>query len=252
VRGSGAGAHPGPTLRPARPGWADALATARRAGATGLLIVRADSAFYGYEVAAAARRAGARFSVTARMDPAVSASIDETAWTPIRYPNAVWDEDEARWVSDAEVAEMPFTAFTSRRKAEHVTARLIARRVKRLNPTSASGEVPNELFAGYRYHGVFTDSPLTMLEAEVCHRRHAIIEQVIADLKGGPLAHLPSGLFTANDAWLVCAAMAFNLTRAAGVLASTFHAKAVTATGPTRPGLTPHHRPAGPDRSHRR
>jgi hypothetical protein len=168
---------------------ADAHATPRRAGATGLLIVRADSAFYGYEVAAAARRAGARFSVTARMDPAVSASIDETAWTPIRYPNAVWDEDEARWVSDAEVAEMPFTAFTSRRKAEHVTARLIARRVKRLNPTSASGEVPNELFAGYRYHGVFTDSPLTMLEAEVCHRRHAIIEQVIADLKGGPLAH---------------------------------------------------------------
>jgi hypothetical protein len=75
---------------------ADALATARRAGATGLLIVRADSAFYGYEVAAAARPAGARFSVTARMDPAVSASIDETAWTPIRYPNAVWDEDEAR------------------------------------------------------------------------------------------------------------------------------------------------------------
>jgi len=77
---------------------------------------------------------------------------------------------------------------------------------------------------------VFTDSPLVMLQAEADHRRHAIIEQVIADLKGGPLAHLPSGRFNANGAWLVLAAMAFNLTRAAGALASSFHARATTAT----------------------
>jgi hypothetical protein len=122
-----------------------------------------------------------------------------------------------------------FTAFTSRRKAEHVTARLIVRRVKRLNP----GSVPagqGELFAAYRYHAVFTDSPQPMLAAEKTHRQHAIIEQVNADLKGGPLAHLPSGSFAANSAWLVLAAIAFNLTRAAGTLASTFHAKATTAT----------------------
>jgi hypothetical protein len=138
------------------------------------------------------------------MDPAVSAAIagiDEAAWTPNRYPNAVWDDDEARWVSDAEVAEVAFTAFTSRRKAEHVTARLILRRVKRLNPTSGAGDAQGELSAGYRDHAVFTDSPLPTLQAEACHRRHAIIEQVIADLKGGPLAHLPSGVFTANAAW---------------------------------------------------
>ncbi len=69
-----------------------------------------------------------------------------------------------------------------------------------------------------------------MLEAEKAHRGHAIIEQVIVDLKNGPLAHLPSGHFWANSAWFVCAAMAFNLTRAAGALASTFHAKATTGT----------------------
>ena len=69
-----------------------------------------------------------------------------------------------------------------------------------------------------------------MLDAEADHRRHAIIEQVIADLKNGPLAHLPSGSFTANSAWLVLAAIAFNLTRAAGALASAFHARATTAT----------------------
>jgi hypothetical protein len=69
-----------------------------------------------------------------------------------------------------------------------------------------------------------------MLEAEADHRRHAIVEQVIADPKNGPLAHLPSGNFMANSAWLVLAAIAFNLTRAAGALASTFPAKATTAT----------------------
>ena len=78
--------------------------------------------------------------------------IDETAWTPIRYPNAVWDDEEQRWVSDAEVAEVAFTAFTGRRQAEHVTARLIVRRVRRLNPASAPGAGQGELFTAYRYH----------------------------------------------------------------------------------------------------
>ena len=69
-----------------------------------------------------------------------------------------------------------------------------------------------------------------MLQAESQHRGHAIIEQVHADLKNGPLAALPSGSFAANSAWLVLAAIAFNLTRAAGALASLVHAKATTAT----------------------
>src|SRR3954452_1588578 len=68
-----------------------------------------------------------------------------------------------------------------------------------------------------------------MLQAETTHRQHAVIEQVNADLKAGALAHLPSGSFAANSAWLVLAAIAFNLTRAAGALASTFHAKATPA-----------------------
>jgi Transposase DDE domain group 1 len=218
---------------------ADAVRTARAAGATGLVVVRADSAYYGHDVVAAARRAGACFSVTARMTPAVTAAIatiPDTSWTPIRYPNAVWDDDEQRWISDAEVAEAPFTAFTGRRRADHVPGRLIVRRVRRLNPGPAGpgpgaerGE-QGELFAAYRYHACFTDSPLSLLQAERQHRGHAIVEQVLADLKSGPLAHLPSGSFAANSAWLVCAAMAFNLARAAGALASAAHAKASTAT----------------------
>ena len=69
-----------------------------------------------------------------------------------------------------------------------------------------------------------------MLRAEKTHCAHAIVEQVIADLKSGALAHLPSGQFASNDAWLIMAAIAFNLTRAAGTIDSVFHAKATTAT----------------------
>ena len=207
---------------------ADALITAKAAGATGVRVLRADSAFYTHDVIAAARRQRSSFSVTARQDPAVRkaiATIDPQAWTPIKYTNAIFDEEQQRWISDAEVAEINYTAFTSRPKAKQVTARLIVRRVKDMNPENQS-----ELFTAYRYHAVFTDSPLPMLAAERAHRAHAIVEQVIADLKNGPLAHLPSGKFAANSAWLVCAAMAFNLTRAAGSLASAFHAKATTGT----------------------
>jgi Transposase DDE domain group 1 len=212
---------------------ADALACARRTGATGLVIVRADSAFYSYDIVAAARRAGARFSLTACLTPAVTraiTSIDEQAWIPIHYPNAIYDANEQRWVSDAEVAEVPFTAFTNRRRAEHITARLIVRRVRRLNPGAAPRAGQDELFAVYRYHAIFTDNPQPMLDAEATHRDHAIIEEVIADLKDSALAHLPSGRFTANAAWLVCATIAHNLTRAAGALASRFHARAQTGT----------------------
>jgi hypothetical protein len=44
------------------------------------------------------------------------------------------------------------------------------------------------------------------------------------------LAHLPSGMFNANAAWSVLCAIAHNLTRAVGVLAGLFHARATTAT----------------------
>ena len=58
-----------------------------------------------------------------------------------------------------------------------------------------------------------------MIQAEAHHRDHAIVEQVFADWNDGPLAHLPSGHFPANAAWLTLAAITANLTRAAGTLA---------------------------------
>lgn len=208
---------------------AESLTTARQAGCTGTLVVRMDSAYYSAAAIGACVRADACFSVTVKMDPKVKraiAAIGQTAWRAIEYPGAVFDEQAGGWVSDAEVAEVPYTAFTS--KKNPVTARLIVRRVKRLNPKAADGQ--DELFATWRYHAVFTDTPFETLQAEAQHRDHAIVEQVFADLTDGPLAHLPSGVFNANAAWVQLAAIAHNLQRAAATLASGEHAKARGAT----------------------
>jgi len=201
---------------------AQAITTARAAGATGQILARADSAYYGWAFVGTALRAKAWFSVTARMTATVAAaitSIAEDAWIPIHYPNAVWDEVEHRLVSDAEVAEIGFTAFTGRRKAEQVGCRLVVRRVRRLQPLASDGSQQGELFVTYRHHAFITNSTLSTIAADQHHRDHAIIEQVIAELKDGPLAHLPSGKYAANAAWVTCATIGFNLARAAAVAA---------------------------------
>lgn len=205
-----------------------AISTARAAGVAGRILCRADSAYYGWAFVGAAIRAKAWFSVTARMTKTVTAaitSITEDAWAPIKYPNAIWEETEGRWISDAEVAEVPFVAFTGRRKAEHVGCRLIVRRVKRLQPLACDGTEQGELFATYRHHAFITNSTLSTVEADQRHRDHAIVEQVIAELKDGPLAHLPSGKYTANAAWVSLAVVAFNLARAAAVAADLTNAR---------------------------
>jgi hypothetical protein len=208
---------------------AETVGAARDAGATGTIVARMDSGFYTADVVATARRQRAHFSITTPQNVAIRAAcaaIPETAWKPIRYPRAVFDEDLKEWVSDAEIAETTYTAFAHTKTP--VTARLIVRRVRALNKKAATGQ--GELFPAWRYHAVFTDSPFTLPQAEEQHRDHAVIEQVNADLINGPLAHLPSGRFTANAAWLTLAALTHNLLRAAGTLASPFHAHARGAT----------------------
>jgi hypothetical protein len=209
---------------------ARAIGTARDCGCTGIIIVRMDSAYYSAAVISAVRSNGARFSVTVPVNSSVRAaiaSIGDRAWTPVRYPQAVWDDQLGCWISDAEVAEVQYTAFASKKK-HAVTARLIVRRVRDQNKNAARGQ--GELFPAWRHHAVFTDSPFELVQAEGQHRGHAIVEQVFADITSGPLAHLPSGRFTANAAWLSIAAMAHNLLRAAGALASLPYAKARAAT----------------------
>ncbi|MBB5156843.1 IS1380 family transposase [Saccharopolyspora phatthalungensis] len=212
---------------------ADSLAAADQAGCRGMRIVRADSKFYTADVVAACRRRGAYSSLSTGMNPSIAAAIAgiaADAWRQIRYPRAVVDPDTGELISEAEVAEIPaYTAFAGKPKHQQVTARLIVRRVRDLAKPPIEGE-QGELFPVWRYHPIFTDSPIETLQAEQQHRDHAVIEQVIADGKSGPLAHLPSGRFNANAAWLILWAISYNLLRATGTLASVFHAKATTAT----------------------
>ena len=131
---------------------AQAVATARAAGVRGQILVRGDSAYGNSTVVAACRRAGARFSLVLTKNRTVAAAIDaidEDAWTPVKYPGAVRDPDTGAWISDAEVAEIGFTAFASTPHA--VTARLIVRRVK-------DARYRDALFPVWRYHPFFTNT----------------------------------------------------------------------------------------------
>jgi Transposase DDE domain group 1 len=207
---------------------ADALATVARVAPGRPVLMRADSAFYGADTVAAAVTAGAQVSVTVRQDARVKAAISgipDEAWIPIAYREAVYDEVSGRWISRAELAEVPFTAFASRPARHRVPGRLVVRRIPELNPDGQDG-----LFDLWRFHAFFTTTGLDTVTADQTHRGHAIIEQVHADLKNSALAHLPSGKFTANAAWLVLAVIAFNLTRAAAALTGTQLATATTGT----------------------
>jgi hypothetical protein len=190
----------------------EAIKAARAAGATGEILVRGDSAYGNGDVIAACVKAKARFSVALTKNRAVLraiASIPEDAWRPVHYPGAVVDPDTGELISDAKVAETTFTAFASTKHP--VTARLVVRRVRDRAKT-------NELFPVWRHHPFLTNSTEPTADADITHRRHAVIETVFADLIDGPLAHMPSGRFSANSAWAICAAMTHNLLRAADAL----------------------------------
>ena len=220
---------------------AQAVGTARDCGASGQILVRGDSAYGNRKVVAACLRAGAQFSLVMTRNPAVDraiAAIDDDAWTAVSYPGAVHDPDTGAWISDAEVAEIPYTAFASTK--DRITARLVVRQVK-------VARFPDALFPVWRDHPFFTNTDLPVEQADITHRQHAIIETVFADLIDGPLAHIPSGRFGANSAWVLCAGIAHNLLRAAGVLAGGRHTRArgsrhgagSSTSGPTGPPATP-------------
>ncbi len=145
-------------------------------------MARMDSAFYGRGLASAAVRGGADVSVTVRLDPKVKATIaaiPADAWQTIEYTDAVFDEPTGRWISRAEVAETPFTAFAAQKKTDQVPGRLVVRRIPDLNAGSKHGQ--ETLFDSWRFHAFFTtSSPEVMgtVDADKTHRGHAIIEQV--------------------------------------------------------------------------
>jgi len=214
LRGGSAGA-----ARGAASFLTETFSRVRAAGATGQLTVRADSAFYSKTVIATAVKFGVRFSITARQDKRIRAAIEaieESAWQPIPY----WLSTPE--VSGADIAETEYIVFAGTKHARKV--RLGVRRVR---PTPGSQLA---LFTTWDYHAFVTDRDLSLAELEADHRRHAVVEQTIAELKSAGLAHMPSGNFMANAAWLALTVMAHNLGRAVGILAGPDLCRSTAAT----------------------
>lgn len=187
----------------------ETIGRARRAGATGPIVIRADSGYCSTKVIGACADHHVAYSITVRQTPPVvraEAAIDEAGWTLIRHPDpgnlnpadhaGHIDLDNIDTGQEAWVAE---TTLDGRR--------LIVRRT--LDAISQTA-----LFDTWRHHGFVTDRQGTAIELDVDHRRHAVVELVIRDLKeGAGMCHFPSGNFSANGAWLVLATLAHNLLR---------------------------------------
>jgi Transposase DDE domain group 1 len=179
----------------------------RRAGASGALTLRADSGFFSKHVVAACRAHDVRYSITVRQFPVIKRAIlaiPDDAWTPIDYT--------AR--GEAWVAETPYGD----------AHRLVVRRTKLADPQPA-------LFPTYRYHAFITDREGDAVALDADHRRHAVVELAIRDLKeGSGLEHCPSGEFNANAAWAVLSSIAHNLVRWVGALGMDIQGPLVAKT----------------------
>jgi Transposase DDE domain group 1 len=183
----------------------ETIGRVRGAGAHGKLTLRADSGFFCRGVIDTCRARNVRFSVTVKLNEHLRrqiAKIGEDAWTDI--PPAQWKPNKGT----AQVAEIHAPAFVDDDEA----VRLVVRRVNHEvdDPGAARRLIPD-----WEYHAFVTDRyDRPTLAADAWHREHAQVENVIKDLKyHGGLAHLPSGVFAANAAWLTLVAMAYNLGR---------------------------------------
>ncbi|HEX2707848.1 MAG TPA: IS1380 family transposase, partial [Solirubrobacterales bacterium] len=172
------------------------IARMRRAGATGEILIRADSAFHSLKVISYLEAKGCLYSIAVKQHKPIAeliASIPESAWRPVPdYP-------------ETGVCELAETTYGDRR--------LIVRRVH----LHAQDE-QTELFAYWRHFAFLTNREEDMHTVDVEHRQHAEVELCIRDLKDQALAHFPSGQFNANAAWTVIACLAHNLGRWVGQL----------------------------------
>ena len=166
------------------------VARVRRLGATGSLLVRADSGFWSYKTIEALEQHGVRYSIGVTQHQSVRQAIEQ-------IPDESWQRlDDYPPQGIAEIAEGILGGH-----------RLVVRRTRLVGAQA-------ELFPDWRYHAFITDRPEPLAEVEHDHRRHAQIELAIRDLKeGSGLNHAPSGCFSANAAWLLTSCLAHNLVR---------------------------------------
>ncbi len=230
----------------------------RRAGARGPVSVRADSGFWSYTLLAALDRLGVGWSITCPLNAKIRtliSNIDKDAWTPIAYP-----EGGLAQVGET-VLEMTNPKKRSQKRRVRLVVRRTrllgsqaelwpdwryhafvtnldlpaAEADRRHQPGAGQDDTGHQPRRGEQDTEVAelpvveigdnpgeAHSPLPAVEIDRYHRRHATCELAIRDLKdSGGLAHLPSGVFAANAAWLICAALAHNLYRQIALLGGT-------------------------------
>lgn len=192
------------TQRGARRFIDELVARVRRAGATGTLTVRVDSGFWSNDTIATLSRLDVRYTMAVRCNtPAIAAAITaiaDDAWVDITYP-------------DGGRAQVAATVYSTGRGRRRVTRRLIVRR------TRLTDSAQQRLWPDWRHHGFLTDLDGDAVTVDAFHRRHAVVELAIRDLKAGAgLDHVPSGNFHANSAWLQCVVLAHNLIRWTAIL----------------------------------
>jgi hypothetical protein len=195
----------------------ETIGRTRRAGATGPLTLRADSGFHSKHVVAACREHDVRYSITVNQNRAVVRAIEA-------IPEAEWVGIDYTLGGQAEVAECPYGDGH----------RLVVRRTRLVGKQA-------ELFPSWRYHAFLTDREGTVVFLDADHRRHAVVELAIRDLKeGAGMTHCPSGNFNANAAWAVLASVAHNMVRwlaslgldyEGPVVAKTIRRKFITVPG---------------------
>lgn len=176
------------------------IARVRRAGATGEILLRADSGFWSRKLIDTLERLKVAYSITVALNPSIRAGIEQIpdqAWIPITYPDG----------GQAEVASTAYVTGRGQHGLAPKTVRLIVRRTRLVGSQAA-------LWPDWRYHVFVTNRPEPVALIDHDHRHHAVVELAIRDLKeGAGLSHLPSGHFSANGAWLACAVIAHNLIR---------------------------------------
>jgi hypothetical protein len=191
------------------------VARARRAGATGEMVMRFDSGFWSNATIDVLGRLDVRYTMAVRCGSSAIASaiatIAETAWEPIAYtPDGM-----------AEVAEVDYKGH-----------RLVVRRTRLADPAQQA------LFPTWRHHGFLSDLSGTAVELDRFHREHATVELAIRDIKeGSGLEHCPSGNFNANGAWLACAVLAHDLCRWAAMVGQVHPADQLTVVATLRARL---------------
>ena len=166
----------------------------RRAGASGQLLMRFDSGFWSNATIETLECLDVGYTMGVKMVKAVKeavSSIEESSWRSIEYTCD----------GEAQVAECDYRG-----------RRLIVRRTRLVGRQA-------QLWPDWRHFGFVTDLGGDAVEVDAFHRNHATVELAIRDLKeGSGLSHVPSGHWSANCAWLLCAVLAHDLIRWSAIL----------------------------------